>query len=252
MGILLESVEKYWSQRSVGYCQTNVEELESFKKEAWLELIHEYAPKMEGKKLRILDIGTGPGFLAIIMAGCGHEVTAVDYTAEMLAKAQNNARRYNCSIRFKKMDAHNLEFDDNMFDLIVTRNLTWNLEKPEKAYKEWHRVLSAGGRLLVFDANWYLHVHDAKKRAQYEQDRCNTLKRNFEDHYTCTNTKAMEDIAKNLPLSKEQRPEWDTRELLSIGFKKIMIESEIGNRVWDEVEKVNYASTPMFMIGAEK
>jgi hypothetical protein len=62
----------------------------------------------------------------------------------------------------------------------------------------------------------------------------------------------MEDIARNLPLSKERRPEWDTRELLGAGFKKIMIEMKIGDRVWDEVEKVNYRSTPMFMIGAEK
>lgn len=62
----------------------------------------------------------------------------------------------------------------------------------------------------------------------------------------------MEDIARNLPLSKICRPEWDEKELLSIGFRKVMIEMEIGNRVWDEVEKVNYDSTPMFMVGGEK
>ncbi len=252
MEFLLESVEKYWDQRSVGYCQTNLEELESFKRTAWLDLIKEYSPIVPGKKLKVLDIGTGPGFFAIIMASCGHDVTAVDYTKEMLRKATNNASKYNCSISFKKMDAHKLNFEDNIFDLIITRNLTWNLEKPDKAYREWYRVLVPGGRLLNFDANWYLHVHDVQKRAEYEKDRLNTLKRNFADHYTCTNTKVMEDIARNLPLSKEQRPEWDTRELLAIGFKKIMIEIEIGNRVWDEVEKVNYASTPMFMISAEK
>ncbi len=62
----------------------------------------------------------------------------------------------------------------------------------------------------------------------------------------------MEDIARNLPLSKICRPEWDAKELLSIGFKKVMVEMEIGNRVWDEVEKTNYGSTPMFMIAGEK
>lgn len=252
MSELLEKVEQYWSKRSDGYCETNLQELHSFKREAWTDLINEYAPKVTGRKLKVLDIGTGPGFFAIIMANCGHEVTAVDYTDAMLEKAKNNADIYKKSIDFKRMDAHNLEFQDNTFDLIVTRNITWNLQKPDEAYRDWYRVLAKGGRLLNFDANWYLHLHDAEKRKAYEQDRLNTLEKGYEDHYTCTDTKAMEDIAKNLPLSKICRPEWDAKELLSIGFKKIMIEMEIGNRVWDEVEKVNYGSTPMFMVAGEK
>lgn len=252
MAELLEKVEQYWDGRSDGYCEVNLQELHSFKRNAWIDLINEYAPKVSGRKLKVLDIGTGPGFFAIIMASCGYEVTAVDYTDAMLQKAKKNAGIYKNNIKFKRMDAHNLEFEDNTFDLIVTRNLTWNLQKPDEAYREWHRVLVEGGRLLNFDANWYLHLHDDKKRKDYEQDRLNTLKRGFEDHYTCTDVDAMEDIARNLPLSKICRPEWDAKELLSIGFKKIMIEMEIGDRVWDEVERVNYGSTPMFMIAGEK
>ncbi|HBW35219.1 class I SAM-dependent methyltransferase [Desulfosporosinus sp. BICA1-9] len=249
---LLEKVEQYWDKRSDGYCQINLEELDSYKRDAWTDLINEYAPKVSGRKLKVLDIGTGPGFFAILMASCGYEVSAVDYTEAMLKKAKNNASNYKNSITFRRMDAHKLDFEDNTFDLIVTRNLTWNLEKPDQAYREWYRVLARGGKLLNFDANWYLYLHDAQKRKEYEQDRLNSKVRGMKDHYTSTNTKVMEEIARNLPLSKEHRPEWDTKELLTIGFKKIMLEVEIGNRVWDEEEKVNYGSTPMFMIGAEK
>ncbi|MCO5385287.1 MAG: hypothetical protein NHB14_05395 [Desulfosporosinus sp.] len=60
---LLEKVEQYWDKRSDGYCQTNLEELDSFKRDAWLDLINEYAPKVSERKLKVLDIGTGPGFL---------------------------------------------------------------------------------------------------------------------------------------------------------------------------------------------
>jgi len=249
---ILENVNKYWEQRADAYCKVNLGELDSFKREAWSNLIQEYTLVLTGKKLKVLDIGTGPGFLALLMARRGHDVTAVDYNEAMLEKARKNAAKCNKVISFKKMDAHSLDFDDNTFDLIVTRNLTWNLEKPDKAYQDWYRVLVPGGRLLNFDANWYLHVHDAQKRKEYEQDRLNALQRNVEDHYTCTNTELMEAIARKLPLSKEQRPQWDTKELIRIGFKRIMLEMDIGNLVWDEVEKVNYASTPMFMIGAEK
>lgn len=53
-------------------------------------------------------------------------------------------------------DVQNLEnIQDGSFDVIVTRNLTWNLEEPQKAYQEWCRVLKKGGILLNFDAGWY-------------------------------------------------------------------------------------------------
>jgi len=252
MEALIKKIETYWDQRSSGYCQVNLDELNSFKRDAWMELISEYYPVVSGEKLRVLDVGTGPGFFALLMADCGHEVTAIDYTEAMLEKAAINANRYNHQILFKKMDAHSLDFEDNIFDLIITRNLTWNLERPDKVYQEFYRVLAKGGRLLNFDANWYLHLHDPEKREGYERDRLNTRKNNMEDHYTCTDTKAMEQIAMNLPLSREHRPEWDTKELIDIGFRKIVIELGIGDRVWNETEKVNYSSTPMFMIGAEK
>lgn len=249
---LLEKIEHYWDKRSDGYCQVNLQELVSFKRKAWIDLINDYAPKVTGRKLRVLDIGTGPGFFAIIMAICGYDVTAIDYTDAMLEKAKKNADKYINNIKFKRMDAQKLEFESNKFDLIVTRNLTWNLEKPSEAYREWYRVLADGGKLLNFDANWYLHLYDAQKRREYEQDRLNALERAIDDHYTCTDTNAMEDIARKLPLSKIFRPIWDTKELLDIGFKRIIIEMEIGNKVWNDVEKVNYASTPMFMVGGEK
>ena len=58
--------------------------------------------------------------------------------------------------------------------------------------------------------------------------------------------------ARNLPLSRTMRPQWDAAVLLNIGFKKVMIEQDMGDRVWDDEEQVNYASTPMFMIAATK
>lgn len=150
MSELLEKVEQYWDGRSEGYCEVNLQELDSFKRAAWIDLIKEYAPEVLGRKLKVLDIGTGPGFFAVIMASCGYEVTAVDYTDAMLQKAKKNADIYRNSIKFKRMDAHNLEFQDNTFDLIITRNLTWNLQRPSEAYREWHRVLARGGQTIKF------------------------------------------------------------------------------------------------------
>lgn len=248
---LLEN-DKYWSDRADGYCKVNIEELNSNKKEEWIKIIKTNIPKVENRKIKVLDIGTGPGFFAVLMSSIGMDVTAIDYTEEMLNKAKINAGKYKDSINFLQMDAHKLKFEDNKFDLIVTRNLTWNLNNPTEAYKEWHRVLAKGGRMINFDANWYNHLFNEEKRKEYEIDRYNVANSNFEDHYTCTDIDAMEEIAIKLPLSKVNRPAWDIEQLNRIGVSKVTVEENIGEMVWSEEEKLNYGSTPMFMIVSEK
>ena len=52
------------------------------------------------------------------------------------------------------MDAQNLEFEDDVFDVVISRNLTWNLKDPKRAYEEWCRVLKPGGVMINLDANY--------------------------------------------------------------------------------------------------
>lgn len=59
---LLKNIEKYWTNRAEGYSQVNLEELAGEKWPVWLSVIEEHMPKVERKGIRILDIGTGPGF----------------------------------------------------------------------------------------------------------------------------------------------------------------------------------------------
>ena len=44
--------------------------------------------------MKILDIGTGPGFFPMILSEAGYTVAAVDYTEEMLEKAKENLGKY--------------------------------------------------------------------------------------------------------------------------------------------------------------
>lgn len=170
----------------------------------------------------------------------------------MINQAKNNAIQYQVKVNFVLSDVHCLPFEDNSFDLIILRNVTWNLSNPTLAYQEWFRVLNTKGKLLNFDANWYLFLFNKNLYSQYMQDRQNTMEYGIEDHYRQTDTLEMERIAKLLPLSKEIRPEWDRSILQSIGYKNIRIENDISKVVWDEIEQINYHSTPMFLIAAEK
>lgn len=248
--LLNQDVQRYWTHRAADYSHINATELANIKRARWLKKIMEYAPKRP--VLRVLDIGTGPGFFAVTLALAGHRVTAVDMTEAMLAQARGNAAHYGVDVEFVCSDVHELPFSDSQFDLIVMRNVTWNLAAPLRAYHEWHRLLAPGGRLLNFDANWYLQLFDDASHQGYLEDRANARYLGLEDHYVNTDTRAMEAIARQLPLSREHRPQWDTQALLTCGYHKIMIDTRVGDALWDETEKVNYGSTPMFLVCAEK
>lgn len=193
-----------------------------------------------------------PRFFAIILAEAGYQVTAVDATASMLAEAKRNSGALSETIDFRLMDAQELTFEDSSFDVVLSRNLTWVLEKPEQTYLNWQNVLRPGGLLLNFDANWYNYLHDDALKQCYEQDRRNVSIQQIDDHYLGTDIDAMEAIALRVPLTGVQRPEWDLHALNKIKMRSVTSDNSVWQRVWSPVEKINYASTPMFMIAAVK
>lgn len=118
------------------------------------------------RRLRILDVGTGTGYFAVLLGARGHEVTGIDLTPAMLDEARALADDRGVNARFEVMDAQSLSFPDNSFDAVVTRNLTWTLPEPEQAYAEWLRVLKPGGVLLNFDASYGDNVRNNEKTAR--------------------------------------------------------------------------------------
>ena len=253
---LLQEIASYWGTRAEGYSEVNEKELAGSQREAWLHVLEEQFPEKKKEEMKILDIGTGPGFFPMILSEAGYTVAAVDYTEEMLEKAKENLGKYTKygleRVTLQRMDAQNLEFADETFDVVISRNLTWNLEKPEQAYQEWMRVLKPGGVLLNFDADWYGYLYDEEKKEAYEADRKKVEEQQLDDHYLCTDIDRMENIARQVPLSAMERPAWDTKVLESLGVCSIQTDSEIWKRVWSEEERLNYASTPMFLVRAEK
>ncbi|WP_044930708.1 class I SAM-dependent methyltransferase [Butyrivibrio sp. AC2005] len=245
---------EYWIDRAPGYSDVNREELEGSQRKNWSKLLDEeirahfgIAPDERGK-IKILDIGAGPGFISIILAELGYTVTAADFAKTMLAEARKNAGELADMISFRTENAMELGFEDDCFDVVFSRNLTWNLPDPQKAYSEWMRVLKKDGLMLIFDANWYAYLRDSEKKEQYDLDRANVKEQGFGDYNIGDNFDVMEHIADKLPLTGIDRPGWDIDY-----FNKNLVQSvssvyDIGSRVYSEKEKVNYASTPMFMV----
>ena len=69
--------------------------------------------------------------------------THFGYNAGVL-HARELAKEEQADCEFQVMDAENPEYDDDTFDFVISRNLTWTLPDAQKAYKEWMRVLKPG------------------------------------------------------------------------------------------------------------
>ena len=254
MDILSEN-KAYWTGRASGYSEVNQTELGSGQRQKWRDCLQSeiarHFPAAAADSLRILEVGTGPGFFAILLAELGYDVTAIDLTPAMLAEAKKNAGALAERIRFMEMNAESLDFKEALFDVVISRNLTWNLPHPDAAYAEWARVLKPGGLLLNFDANWYAYLFDEKAQAAYAQDRVNSAAQGVGDQNVGENFDVMEDIARRVPLSRIRRPAWDLAQLRSHGLLA-EADEQVWERVWSEEEKLNFSSTPLFMLRAVK
>ena len=243
-------IKSYWTKRALSYSEQNKAELECYKHNVWKHIILSNAPKKD--ILKVLDIGCGPGEFSIIMAEDGHDVTGVDITDEMLKQASENAKKYNVELSLKAMDVHNLEFEDDTFDLIISRNVTWNLTNPKKFFKECKRVLKNGGRMIYFDGNWYAFLYDEESRLKKQiSDKKFEAKYGYKSDHSIDEIGLL-DLAYNLPMSKNIRPQWDVENLPKFGLNIIKVDSNLNNLIWDEVEQLKYEATPMFMVVAGK
>ncbi len=213
----LGKISAYWDTRADGYSKTIHEQLKDDRAAFFRDKLQTFAP--EGSHLDCLDVGCGPGFFSILLAQEQHRVTATDYSEKMLEQAESNFAEEGVAVKTVRSDAQHLPFENKSFDYIVSRNLVWNLEEPEKAYREWLRLLRPGGHLLVMDGNHYLYYYDdLYRRANRSSDGT---------HGSCygVDPTPINEIARNLPLSHERRPEWDLHTLLDLGVGKLQTET---------------------------
>jgi SAM-dependent methyltransferase len=94
---------------------------------------------------RLLDVCSGPGFMAVAASARGAIAVGLDFSAAMVALAQ---QRYP-AITFREGDAEALPFDEGSFDAVVMNFGLLHLARPDTAIAEAHRVLRPGGRYAL-------------------------------------------------------------------------------------------------------
>lgn len=96
---------------------------------------------------RVLDIACGVGYGTYMLSGFSSEAVGVDISKEAIEYASNRYKASN--LVYKNMDAVNLCFPDTYFDAVVSLETIPSIEDYERFLKEIHRVLKAGGVLVL-------------------------------------------------------------------------------------------------------
>lgn len=233
-----DEVTDYWTSRAETFNELKMQELNSDMRQKWLKELQKYLPARKG--LKILDIGTGTGFFCFLLASEGHDLTGIDLTEKMILEARKSSEILGIPAEFYVMDAENPDFEDNSFDAIVTRNVAWTLPDLSKAYQKWHCLLKKEGVLINFDGDYSReskpqnlpdnHAHAKITQAQWS---------------------AYEHLKTELRTISNPRPAWDVQLLRSAGFKEIILDEQVGDRIYSEINQF-YNPTPIFAIAAKK
>jgi len=104
---------------------------------------------------RLLDAGTGPGFLPVMLAARvdGVQIHACDFTRELVAHGHAEAVRQGVDglVSFFTADCYAIPAVDRSYSSLLCTGVLHSFDDPVTALEEFYRVLEPGGQAWVFD-----------------------------------------------------------------------------------------------------
>lgn len=211
--ITTEKIAKYWDRQAVIWAEEKQEAWDKQETTYWLDFFKSLLPSLTGNK--VLEVGTASGYFSNILTLAGYDVTAIDYSAAMINEAKRVSQELEFDVAYYVMDAQQLQFPNNTFDLVFTRLMTWSLPDTSRFYQSAFNVLKPGGQLVNFDGDFgeVTFSQDGHERYPADiMDEANTIKA-------------------QLPISKVKRPFADVNMLIDIGFKDVESDLLLQNNI---------------------
>ena len=113
---------------------------------------------------RVLEVGVGTG-INLSLYPRQASVTGIDFSSSMLEKARERAARKDAApVRLLQMDAADLKFADDAFDIVYAPYLISVVPDPVKVAQEMRRVCRPGGRIIFL--NHFLSPNAVLSRAE--------------------------------------------------------------------------------------
>ncbi|MBU2326001.1 MAG: class I SAM-dependent methyltransferase [Alphaproteobacteria bacterium] len=150
---LRDEIKAYWSLRAETFdSQPGHEIFSEDERAAWHALLRKHLGPGEGRAA--LDLACGTAVISHLLDDVGFKVTGLDWAEPMLERARAKAKARGRQIRFLMGDAERTMESDDTYDVITNRHLVWTLVDPLACFREWHRVLKAGGKVLIVDGDF--------------------------------------------------------------------------------------------------
>lgn len=104
--------------------------------------------------LRVLDYGCGSGQLGIYLALLGANVDGFDLSPKGIEVANWAAKRYGLECSFRTMDAEDLDYPDQYFDLVIGFGVLHHVIKYPGSALQLNRILKKGSRAIFHETLW--------------------------------------------------------------------------------------------------
>jgi SAM-dependent methyltransferase len=148
-GNVSEEIRQFWDEDAEVYDNSPEHHpRRPHERAAWSATLRQLLPDPPA---RILDAGAGTGFLSLLLAAQGYQVTAMDLSAGMLEKLRVKAERQGLDVAAVQADAASPP--DGPFDAVVERHLLWTLPNPGAALAAWRQAVPTG-RLVLIEGTW--------------------------------------------------------------------------------------------------
>ena len=121
-------------------------EIDRFNRSAYSEM-YRLISRALSKEMKVLEIATGTGLIAINIAGSVQSIMATDFSPKMIETAAKKGAPDN--VQFSVEDATALSFSDQTFDAVIISNALHIMPDPEVVLKNIRRVLKPNGLLIA-------------------------------------------------------------------------------------------------------
>jgi SAM-dependent methyltransferase len=128
----------------------------------------------------VLEIGAGTGFLTLLAAGLGHQVTALDLSGQMLDRLRAKAASQGLHIETVEGPAD--QPPDDAFDAIIERHVVWTLPDPAATVTRWRKAAPTG-RLVLFESAWGSAAHPSEALKARGREMLRRLRRTPSAHH---------------------------------------------------------------------